>query len=74
MMVWVTIRFINLVRKSGNAIIIYIKVVVIIIIIIFVSVRVILRRIKVIIIVIIIINRIIRKSVSEGCYALGLFK
>ena len=74
MMIWVTIRFSNLVRNSRNAIRIYIKVVVIIInIIIFVSVRVIFM-IKVIIIVITIINRIFRKSVSEECFTLCLFR
>ena len=70
MMIWFTIKFINLVRNLRNAIRFYIKVVaaIIIIIIIFVSVRIIFM------IKVIIINRIIRKSVSAGCYALCLFR
>ena len=71
LVIWVTIRFIILVRNSRIAIRIYIKVVVviIIIIIIFVSVRGIFMT-K----VIIIINRIIRKSVIEGFDAFCLFR
>ena len=66
--------FINLVKNSRNAIRIYIIVVVFIIIIIIIIIIVRVRVIFTIKVIIITTNRIIRKSVIEGCYALCLFR